>query len=46
VGKIDDVEDSFYEQLERMLSKFPKYHLNILLGDFCAKIGKEDFLNQ
>jgi exonuclease III len=40
--KTDDVKDSFYEELERMFDKFPKYHLKILLGDFNAKVGKED----
>jgi hypothetical protein len=37
--KIDDVV-SFYE--ERVFGKFPKYHMKILLGDFNAKVGKED----
>jgi hypothetical protein len=30
--KIDDVKDSFYEELERISDKFPKYHMKILLG--------------
>jgi hypothetical protein len=34
--------DSFYEELEDVFYKFPKYHMNILLGDFNAKVGKED----
>jgi hypothetical protein len=38
----DDVKDSFYEELERVLDKFPKYHMKILLGDFSAKVGRED----
>jgi exonuclease III len=38
----DDVKDSFYEELERMFDKFPKYHMKILLGDFNAKVGRED----
>jgi endonuclease/exonuclease/phosphatase family metal-dependent hydrolase len=29
------VKDSFYE-------KYPKYHMNILLGNFSAKVGRED----
>jgi hypothetical protein len=33
--------DSFYEELERIFDKFPKYHINILL-DFSAKVGRED----
>jgi hypothetical protein len=39
--KTDDVKDSFYEELERVFDKFPKYHMK-LLGDFNAKEGKED----
>jgi hypothetical protein len=40
--KTDDVKDSFYEELERVFDKFPKYHMKILLGDSNAKIGKEE----
>jgi hypothetical protein len=36
------MKDSFYEELERVFDKFPKYHMKIWLGDFSAKIGKED----
>jgi hypothetical protein len=36
------VKDSFYEELERLFDKFPKYHMKILLGDFNAKVSKED----
>jgi exonuclease III len=42
--KIDDVKDSFYEELQRVFDKFPKYHMKILLGDFNAKVGREDIL--
>jgi exonuclease III len=41
-GKIDDVKDSFYEELERAFNKFPKYHMKILLGDFNARVSRED----
>jgi hypothetical protein len=34
--KTDDVKDSFYEELERVFDKFPKYNMKILLGDFNA----------
>jgi hypothetical protein len=37
--KINDVKDSFYEELERIFDKFLKYHMEILLGDFNAKVG-------
>jgi hypothetical protein len=38
----DHVKDSFYEDLERVFDKFPKYHMKILLRDFSAKVSKED----
>jgi hypothetical protein len=28
------VKDSFYEELEHVFNKFPKYHMKIMLGDF------------
>jgi exonuclease III len=40
--KTDDVKDSFYEELECIFNKFPKYHMKILLGDLNAKVGRED----
>jgi hypothetical protein len=40
--KTDDVKHSFYEELERIIDKFPKYHMKILLGDLNAKVGRED----
>jgi endonuclease/exonuclease/phosphatase family metal-dependent hydrolase len=36
------VKDSFYEELERVFDKFPKYYTKILLGDFNAKAGRDD----
>jgi hypothetical protein len=29
--KIDDIKDRFYEELEQVFDKFPKYHMKILL---------------
>jgi hypothetical protein len=40
--KTDDVKDSFHEELERIFHKFPKHHMNILLGDLNAKVGREN----
>jgi hypothetical protein len=40
--KIDDIKDRFYEEVEHVFDKFPKYHMKILLGDFNAKVGRED----
>jgi endonuclease/exonuclease/phosphatase family metal-dependent hydrolase len=34
------VKDSFYEELEHVFNT--KYHMKILLGDFNAKVGRED----
>jgi hypothetical protein len=36
------VKDSLYGKLERVFDKFLKYHMKILLGDFNAKVGRED----
>jgi hypothetical protein len=41
--KIDDMKDSFYEELERLSNKFHKYHTK---RDLIAKVSKEDFLNR
>jgi hypothetical protein len=40
--KDDDIKDSFYEELEQVFDQFPMYHMKILLGDFNAKVGRED----
>jgi hypothetical protein len=40
--KTDDVKDSFYEELECVFDKFPKYYLKILFRDFNTKVGLED----
>jgi hypothetical protein len=40
--KCDDTKDSFYEELEGVFDQFPKYHMKILLGDFSARVGRED----
>jgi hypothetical protein len=39
--KTDEVKNSFYDELERVFDKFPKYHMGILLGDFNTKVGRE-----
>jgi hypothetical protein len=44
--KVNDVKDSFYEELEHVFDKFPNYHMNILLGDFDPKIGSEYILSR
>jgi hypothetical protein len=40
--KIDDIKDSFYEERENVFDKIPKYNMIILLGDFKAKVDRED----
>jgi hypothetical protein len=40
--KSDDSKDSFYEELEQVFDHFPWYHMKILLGDFNAKVGREN----
>jgi hypothetical protein len=42
--KCDDTKDSFCDELEPVFDQFPKHHLLILLGDFNAKVGREDIL--
>jgi hypothetical protein len=39
--KSDDLQDSFYEELEQVFCHFPKYHMQILLGDFNAKVERD-----
>jgi hypothetical protein len=38
----DDIKDSFCEELGRVFDQFPRYGMKILLGDFNAKVGRED----
>jgi hypothetical protein len=40
--KTADVKDIFYEELDHVFYKVPKYCMKILLGDFNAKISRED----
>jgi hypothetical protein len=35
------MKDNSYEKLEYVVDKFPKFHLNILLGDVSAKLGRD-----
>jgi hypothetical protein len=46
--KTDDMKDRFCQELELtcIFNKFPKYHMNILLGGFNAKVGREDIFKQ
>ena len=44
--KSDDINNSFYDELEQGFDNFPKYHVKILLFDFNAKLGRKIFSNQ
>jgi len=37
-----DRDETGYRFLDRVFYQFPKYHMKILLGDFSAKLGRED----
>jgi hypothetical protein len=43
--KSDDRKDSFHEELERVFNQFPLYHMRVVLGDFSAKVGREDIFS-
>jgi hypothetical protein len=38
----DVINDSFYKELEGVFDQFSRYHMKILLGDFNAKVERED----
>jgi hypothetical protein len=40
--KIDNVKDSFYEELEHVFNKFPNHHMKSLLRHFNVKVSRED----
>ena len=40
--KNDNSKDSFCEELEQGFDHFTKYHMKILLGDFNAKVAREN----
>jgi hypothetical protein len=40
--KSNDVKDSFYEELGCVFDHFPRYDIKMFLGDFNAKVGRED----
>jgi hypothetical protein len=40
--KIDVMKDRFCEELEHVFDKFRKCHMKILLGDFNAKVDREN----
>jgi hypothetical protein len=40
--EIDYVKDNFIPEVGTLFNKFSKYHTKILLGDFSAKVDKEE----
>jgi hypothetical protein len=44
--KTDDVKGSFYEELEHVFHKFFKYYTKSLMGDFNARVGKQNILSR
>jgi hypothetical protein len=40
--KIDDVKGKFYKDQQRVLDKFPKYLIKIVLEDFSVNVGREE----
>jgi hypothetical protein len=40
--KVGDMKDSFYQELEQVFDQFPRYYMKILVGEFNAKVGRED----
>jgi hypothetical protein len=43
--KDDDIKNNFYEELEQVFDQFPWYRMKILLGDFNAKVVRQDIFN-
>ena len=43
--KSDDINESFYWDLEQFFNNFPKYQLKILLGDINVKLKRENIFN-
>jgi hypothetical protein len=42
VDKTVGVKGSAHEELQRVVNTFHKYHTEVLLGDFNAKVGTEE----
>lgn len=38
----EDIVDDFYTELERVCDRIPRHDMKVVLGDFNAKIGKEE----
>jgi hypothetical protein len=40
--KDNDIRNSIYEEIEQVFDQFRRNHTKILVGDFNAKLGRED----
>lgn len=40
--KKDEIKDQFYEEIGKVVNALPRYDVKIVLGDFNAKIGREE----
>ena len=40
--KSDGSKDSLYEELQQIFNHSPKHYMKIMLGEFNAKLGRED----
>jgi len=43
--KSDDSKGSSYEESEQISNHFPNHYMKIMLGDFNAKVGRENIFN-
>jgi hypothetical protein len=41
-GRCEDTRDGFFDELDRVFDQVPRYHVQILLGYFIAKVGGQD----
>jgi hypothetical protein len=41
-NKSDETKDNFYEELQHIFDQFLKYYMKLLLGDFNAKVWRDD----
>jgi hypothetical protein len=44
--KVDGIKDSFHGELAHVFDQFLRYNMDIWLGDFNAKVGRQDSFYQ
>ena len=40
--KLEEIKEEFYNLLEQSINQIPNLGIKVILGDFNAKVGKED----